>query len=104
MFVVAISFFSGVTFSVTPLSVTPLKRVSINNQECKARSEIININRNEPLSYLYSIKIDKCIGSCNNTNDPNAKLFVPDVIKNRNVKIFNLVSRTNDCLCINLTF
>ena len=104
MFVVAISFFSGVTLSVTPLSVTPLKCVSRNNQECKARSEIINISRNEPLFYIYSVKIDKCIGICNNTNDPNAKLCVPDVIKNRNVKVFNLISRNNDCLFINLTF
>ena len=42
----------------------------INNQECKVRSEIININSNEPLFYPYNVKIDKCNGSCNNINDP----------------------------------
>ena len=34
--------------------------VSMNNQERKVRSEIVNVNSNEPLFYLYSIKINKC--------------------------------------------
>ena len=34
--------------------------VSMNNQECKLRSEIVNVNSNEPLFYFYSIKINKC--------------------------------------------
>ena len=34
--------------------VNPLKFVSINNQECKVRPEIININSNEPLFYPLS--------------------------------------------------
>ena len=29
----------------------------MNNQECKARSEIINVNTNKPIFYPYSIKI-----------------------------------------------
>ena len=28
-------------------------------------------------------------------NNPYAKLCVPDVVKNLNVKVFNLISRTN---------
>ena len=31
----------------------------------------------------------------NSANDPDAKLCVPDVIKNINVKVFNLMSKTN---------
>ena len=31
----------------------------MNNQECKIRREIININANEPVFYHYSIKINK---------------------------------------------
>ena len=45
----------------------------MNNQECKVRPEIIHINSNEPTFYLYSIKVNKCSGSCNNINDPYAK-------------------------------
>ena len=73
-----------------------LKFVSMNNQECKIRSEIIDVNSNEPIFYPYSIELNKCSGSCNNISDPYAKLSVPDIIKNINVKIFNLMSRTNE--------
>ena len=73
-----------------------LECVSMNNQECKIRSELINVNTNEPTFYPYSIAINKCKGSCNTINDPYAKLCVPDIIKNINVKVFNLMSRTNE--------
>ena len=45
---------------------------------------------------LFSIKTSKCSGSCNNINNPYAKLCVPNVAKNFNVKVFNLVSTTNE--------
>ena len=45
--------------------------------------------------YIYSVKISKCRGSCTNINDPYAKLCVSNVVKNINVKVFNLMSRTN---------
>ena len=77
-------------------NVNSSKYISMNNQECKIRPEIININSNEPLFYPYSIKVNKCSGSCNNINDPYAKLWVPDVVKNMNVKVFHLMSRTNE--------
>ena len=34
-----------------------LKCVSMNNQECKVRPEIININSNEPSFYPYSVNV-----------------------------------------------
>ena len=40
-------------------SVNPLECVSMNNQECKVRSEIVNVNSNEPLFYPFSIKTSK---------------------------------------------
>ena len=74
-------------------NVNPLEYISMKNQECKVRPEIININSNNPIFYPFSIKINKCSGNCNNTNNPYAK--IPDVIKDLNVKVFNLISRTN---------
>ena len=53
-------------------NVNSLECVSMNNQECKIRTEIINLNTNEPLFYPYSIKINKFKGSCNTINDPYA--------------------------------
>ena len=68
----------------------------MNNQKCRKRPEIINFNSSKPSFYPYSIKINKCSGSCNNINDPNAKLCVHHGVKNINVKVFNLLSRTNE--------
>ena len=84
-----------VFFRYNASNVNPLKCVSMNNQECKIRPKIIAVNSNEPSFYPYSIEISKCSGSCNNNNDPHAKLYVPDVVKNMNVKVFNLMPRTN---------
>ena len=40
--------------------------------------------------------------SCNNINDPNAKMCVPDVVKNINLNGFNLMSRANETRYIKL--
>ena len=75
--------------------MNPLECISINNQECKARPEIVNVNSGEPVFYPFSIKTSKYSGSCNNINGSYAKLCVPNVVKNINIKVFNLMSRTN---------
>ena len=36
----------------------------MNNQECKIRPQLINMNSNEPSFYYYSVKINKCSESC----------------------------------------
>ena len=68
----------------------------MNNQACKARPKIINVSSNNPVFYPFSIKTNKCSGNCNNINDPYARICVPDTVKNLNVKVFNLMSRTNE--------
>ena len=83
-------------------SCNELKCVSMNNQECKVRPEIINSNSNELSFNPYSVKISKCSDSCNNIDDSYATLCVPDVSKNMNVKVFNLISRTNETSYIKL--
>ena len=50
--------------------------------------------RNEPVFFPFSIKASKCSGSCKNINNPYAKLCIADVVKNLNVKLFNLMLRT----------
>ena len=83
-------------FGCSLRSVNSLKCISMNNQECKVRPQIVTVNIEEPLFFPFSIKISKCSSSCNNINDPYAKLSVPDVGKNLNVKVLNLMSRTNE--------
>ena len=98
-------------FSFNVLNVNSLEYVSMNNRECKSRPTVIDVNTNEPIFYPSSIKVNKCSGSCYSTNDPYAKLCDPDIFKNSNVKVFNLMSRINEtrhiiwhetckCICI----
>ena len=87
-------FISAMLFSCLP-NVNSLKCVSLKNQECKVRSEIVNINSNNPMFYPFSIKINKCSGNCNNINDPYARICVSDAI-NLNVKVSNLMTLTNE--------
>ena len=102
-------FFSALMYFGSLSSVNPLECISMKNQECKVRPEIVNINNNHLIFYPFSIKTNKCSGNCNNINDPYARICVPDVIKDLNVKVFNLMSRTNEtrsikshetCMCI----
>ena len=84
-------FYIGSLFLSILLSTTSLSCISMKNKECKVRPKIINVNNNEPVFYPFSIKTKICSGSCNNTNDPYAKICAPDVIKDSNVKVFNLM-------------
>ena len=77
-------FFLGLTILlnfIKALNATPLNCISMKNQECKTRPQVININSNNPIFYPFSIKINKCSSNCNNINNPYAKICVPDVIK-----------------------
>ena len=67
----------------------------MKNQECKVREKVINANPNNPVFYPFSVKVNKGSGNCNNISDPYDRLCVPDVIKNINLKVFNLVSWSN---------
>ena len=59
-----------------------LNYISMNNQECKIRPEIVDVSSNNPIFYPFSVKINRCSGNCDNINDPYAKICVPNVAKN----------------------
>ena len=52
-------FFTGLTFLSTLTSVNWLSCFSMNNQECKVRPEIVNVNSKEPVFFPFSIKTSK---------------------------------------------
>ena len=54
------------------------------------------------LFFPFSIETSKCSGSCNDINYPYAKICVPNVMKNFNVKVFNPLSRTKETRFIEL--
>ena len=45
-------------------NVNSLECISMKSQECRVRSEILNINSNNPIFYPFSIKLNKCNGNC----------------------------------------
>ena len=67
-------FFTGLAFLSTLTSINLLSCISMNNQECEIRPQIVNINSDEPVFFPFSVKTSKCSGSCNNINDPYAKM------------------------------
>ena len=69
--------------SPASLNAIPLSCISMNNQECKVRSQIVYVN-------------SKSSGSCNNINNLYPNLCLLDVVKKLNVPVFNLMSRTNE--------
>ena len=79
VFFIGLTIFSNFT-NVNLLNAIPLNCISMKNQECKTRPQVVNVNN----------------GNCNNISDPYAQICVPDVIKSLNVKVFNLMSRTNE--------
>ena len=87
---------STILLSAALLNTTPLKCISMTNQKCKIRLKIISVNSDELMFYPFSIKTSKCSGSCNSVTDPYAKMCVHDDVKNLNVKVSNLMSRTNE--------
>ena len=89
-------FYIGSLFLSSLVSTSPLSCVSMNNQACKVRPEIINVNSDEHVFYPFSIKTSKCSGNYKNINDPYAKICLPNAVKDLNVKVFNLMSRTNE--------
>ena len=78
------------------LKVKTLECVSVINEKCMLRPKIIDLNKNVPVFYPYSIKVNKCSEDFNNINDPMAKLCVSNIVKDMNIKVFNLLARINE--------
>ena len=81
-FVNQISISAMMFFGCNLSNVDLLKCISLNNQECEVRPEIVNVKSDETVFFLFSIQTSKCSRICNNINDPYAKLCVPDVVEN----------------------
>ena len=75
--------------TVNLLNTTPLKCISIKNQECKVREVIIN---NEYMTYPYNIKVNRSSDNCNNISNSYSRVCIPDIVKNVTIKIFDLMS------------
>ena len=75
-------FFTELIFLSTLAGVNSLSCISMDNEECKTRPQIVNVNGDNPVFFPFSIKTGKCSASCNSINNPCPKFCVPDVVKN----------------------
>ena len=47
------------------------------------------------MTFSYKIKVDKCVGSCNDVENAYFKVCLPDVIKNISVKSLVFITVVN---------
>ena len=88
-------FYAGLAFSSTLTSINSLSCISMNNEKYRVRPQIVSVNSKKPVFSPFSIKASKGSGSCNNINEPYPKSCVPYTAKNLNLKVFQLMSKTN---------
>ena len=76
------------------------KCVLSSNQKCKIQLTLINLHTNEYSQefhyYPFSVKLDRCVGSCNTLNDSSNKVCVPDKTEDLNLSVFNLTKGINE--------
>ena len=47
------------------------------------------------MTFPYKLKVDRCVGSCNDKDNPYFKVCLPDSVKNISVKVCDLISKEN---------
>ena len=76
------------------------KCVSLSNQKCMTQPTLINLQPNEYSQefhcYPFAVKLDICVGSCNNFNDLSNKVCIPNKTKNLNLSVFNMITGINE--------
>ena len=60
----------------------------------------INLDPNEYSQefhfYPFSVKLDKCVGSCNTLNDLSNKVCVPNKTENLHISVFSMITWINE--------
>ena len=71
------------------------KCVSLSNQKCMIQPTL-NLHPNEYSQkfhyYPFSVKLDRCVRSCNALNDLSNKVCVPNKTEDLNLKVFNMIT------------
>ena len=54
-------FFVGLTILSSFTNANSLSCISMSNQECKTRPQVVNVSRDEPVFFPFSIKTSKFV-------------------------------------------
>ena len=76
------------------------KSVLSSNQKCIIQPTLINLHPNEYSQefhyYPFSVKLDRCVKTCNTLNDLSNKVCVPNKTQDLNLSVFNTTTRINE--------
>ena len=75
------------------------KSISLSNLKCMNQPIFIYLHPNEYSQefhyYLFAVKLDRCVGSCNTLNDLSTKVCVPNKTDDLNLSVFNMITGMN---------
>ena len=70
--------------------------ISLSNQKCMIEPTLINLHLNECSQefhyYPFSVKLHRCLGSCNTPNDLSNKAYAPNKTEDLNLSMFNMIT------------
>ena len=76
------------------------KCVSLKIQNCMTQSTLSTLHPNEYRQefnyYPFSVKLDRCVGSCNTLNDLSNKVYIPNKTEDLNLSMFNMITGINE--------
>ena len=76
------------------------KCVSLSNQKYEIQPTCINLHPNEYSQefhyYSFTVKLDKCVGSCNTLNDLSNTVCVPNKTEDLNLSVFSIITGINE--------
>ena len=76
------------------------KCVSLRNQKYMAQPTLINLHPNlysqEFHYYSFSIKLDRCVRSCNIINDLSNKACIPNKTEDLKPRVFGMITGINE--------
>ena len=75
---------------MSPISTVSPNCLLLKDQKFEVKKVIID---NDYMTFPCKIKVDRCIGSCNDKDNPYFKVFTPDIVKNISVKVLDLISQ-----------
>ena len=72
----------------------------MSNQNREIQPTFINLHSNKYSQkfhfYLFAVKLDRCIGSCNTVHDLSNKVCVTNKTEDLNLSMFSMITAIND--------
>ena len=76
------------------------KFILLSNRKRRIQPTLINLHSNEYSQefhyHSFTVKLDRCVGSCNTFNDLSNKVCVPNKAEDLNLSLFNMITGINE--------